>query len=316
MTFHMLETGPGLNVIKGSVEGVGHVFADAAHTVPVTDQVERGYIHHLIDRVRRGDLGMYTLLSGTKAVGVICYKALDGDAELVFGHSMGAGEAFFLKSVTDSLFSEGMHTVRSNFNWPDPRGFIPAANGMGFVVTERMGMCVAPCPVKPSYSGFDILPWTDLDREDVCRIMYENQSPADLPVYPMFSRPEGVRALMDSIIADRHGLFMRNLSYVATVSGRPAGFIISTLLTDGSILILDVGVDRPYRKKGIGGALLDRLIGDAFRDGHSEVVLAVTSNNYDAIRLYERKGFKVNGYFRQHVLSKIVPAPAGCSPSP
>jgi len=41
----------------------------------------------------------------------------------------------------------------------------------------------------------------------------------------------------------------------------------------------------------------------------------VTSNNYDAIRLYERKGFKVNGYFRQHVLSKMATHTGG-TPSP
>jgi len=117
-----------------------------------------------------------------------------------------------------------------------------------------------------------------------------------------------VKMLVDSVLADRHGKFLPALSYVARAGGVPIGFIISTMLTDGAILILDLGVDRHSRKKGVGGALMDRLVGDAFRDGHGEIVLAVTSNNYDAIRLYERKGFKVNGYFKQHVLSKVHPA--------
>ncbi|HTY91690.1 MAG TPA: GNAT family N-acetyltransferase [Methanocella sp.] len=294
---------------RGTTEGIGHVFSDAARTVPVTDLSERRYINNLMDRARQGELGVYTLMRDGHVSGVICYRALDGDAELVFGHVIGGScEAFFLKGAVDGLFSEGMHTIRSNFNWPDPRGFIPAARDLGFIVTERMGMSMSPVPAKPSYGGFDIMPWKDAYLGEVCRIMCENQAPADLPVYPMFSRPEGVRALMDSVVADRHGRFLRRLSFVASSGGRLVGFIVSTMLSDGSILILDLGVDGGYRKKGIGGALLDRLIGDAYREGHGEIVLAVTSNNYDAIRLYERKGFKVNGYFRQHVLSKVYPA--------
>lgn len=318
MAFRMLNAGPGLTVARGMTEGIGHVFSDAARTVPITDQVERSYINNLMERARHGDVGIYTLLSGVHVSGVILYRSLDGDAELVFGHVVGgSGEAFFLKNVVDGLFSEGMHTVRSNFTWPDPGGFIPAAKDMGFIVTERMGMCLSPGPSKPSCKGFDIMPWNDAYMGEVCHIMCENQAPADLPVYPMFSRPEGVRALMESVAADRHGRFLRGLSYVAASGGSLVGFIVSTMLTDGSILVLDLGVASGHRKKGIGGALLDRLIGDAYRAGHGEIVLAVTSNNYDAIRLYERKGFKVNGYFRQHVLSKVYPAtPWGGNPSP
>lgn len=304
----------GLKVARGMADDIGPVFAEAARSVPIADQAERSYISNLIERARQGDLGIYTLLLGARSVGVICYKTLDGDAELVFGHA-GGSEAYFLGSVAEGLFSEGIHTVRSNFNWPAPRGFISAARDMGFVVTERMGMCLSPAPVKPAYDGFDILPWKDDYAGEVCRIMYESQAPADIPVYPMLARPEGVRALMDSVMAGKHGRFLRGLSYVAWAGGRPVGFIISTMLSDGSILILDLGVDRGHRKRGIGGALLDRLSGDAYREGHGLIVLAVTSNNYDAIRLYERKGFKVNGYFRQHVLSKIA-TPSGGTPSP
>jgi GNAT superfamily N-acetyltransferase len=239
-------------------------------------------------------------------VGTICYKALDGDAELVFGHVVdGSPEAYFLESVVRGLFDGGVHTVRSNFNWPEPGGFIRAAQAMGFAMTERMSMCLRPGPVTGTApDGIGLQAWQDCHAGEVCRIMHEAQSPADRPVYPMFSQPEGVKDLMDSVMRGRHGHFLKELSFVA-VADRVIGFLISTLLSDGSILILDVGVDRDYRRRGVGGAMLDRLIGDSYAGGRGLIVLAVTSNNYDAIRLYERKGFKVNGYFRQYVLSKI-----------
>jgi GNAT superfamily N-acetyltransferase len=306
MASEMLRTGEpgGLEVSRAITDDVGDVLEDAA--MAVQDPAERAYIHCLVDRARSGELGIYTLSARCRTTGAIFYRSLDGDADLVFGHVVdGSGEAFFLGSVTDGLFSQGIHTIRSNFSWPEPGAFIREARALGFRVIERMSMCIGPAAITPSGNGFAIIPWQDYHLGEVSGIMCRDQSPADLPVYPMFSRPEGVRALMDSVLCNRHGQFMRDLSYVATKGGRIVGFLVTTQLPDGSLLILDVGVDRDHRRMGIGGALLDSLIGGAYRSGFSQIVLAVTSNNYDAIRLYERKGFKVNGYFRQHVLSKI-----------
>jgi len=293
----------GMEVSVGATEDMEDVFVDAAGRV---DAAEGAYIHCLLDRVRQGELGVYALSARCRTTGAICYKALDGDAELVFGHVVDGGpEAYFLESVVRGLFGGGIHTVRSNFNWPEPGGFVRAAQATGFAMTERMSMCLGPGPAgsRPP-GGIELLAWQDCHAGEVCRIMCEAQSPSDRPVYPMFTRPEGVKILLDSIMRGGHGHFLKELSYVA-VADRVIGFLISTLLSDGGVLVLDIGVDRDYRRRGIGGAMLDRLIGDSYARGHGLIVLAVTSNNYDAIRLYERKGFKVNGYFRQYVLSKI-----------
>ncbi len=296
-------TNYGLEVTRGVTEDMADVFSDAASRACAA---EGAYIRCLLDRVRQGELGVYALSARCRTAGAICYKELDGDAELVFGHVAGGGpEAYFLEAVARDLFAGGVHTVRSNFNWPEPDAFILAARAMGFAVTERMGMALSTRPMEPSYGGFELLPWQDAHAGEVCRIMYEGQALADRPVYPMFSRPEGVRALLSSVMRDAHGQFMRELSYLAFADGRLIGFLISTRLSDGSILILDIGVDQGYRRRGVGGAMLDRLTGDSYKKGHGLIVLAVTSTNYEAIRLYERKGFKTNGHFRQHVLSKV-----------
>ncbi len=292
-----------LEVSRGITEDMEGVFVDAARRAGAA---EGTYVRCLLERARAGELGVFALSARCRTVGAICYKVLDGDAELVFGHAVtGDPEAYFLESVVRDLFRGGAHTVRSNFNWPDADGFIRGAQAMGFTVTERMSMCRCPGPVygRPP-DGFVVLAWQDCHASEVCRVMHEAQSPVDRPVYPMFGLPEGVEKLMDSVLHDKHGRFLRELSYVA-VADRPVGFLISTLLSDGSVLILDIGVDRGYRRRGIGGALLDRLIGDSFMRGYGLIVLAVTSGNHDAIRLYERKGFRVNGHFRQHVLSKV-----------
>jgi ribosomal protein S18 acetylase RimI-like enzyme len=298
MLDHILEIG------KGVTEGIGDVFADAAASVQ--DPAERAYIRSLLDRARQGELGVYTLSARCRTIGAICYRAMDGDAELAFGHmASGDAEAYFLEGVVKALFADGVHTVRSNFNWPEPAGFIKAAVAMGFIMTERMGMCLAPRPAQPECRDFELSPWQDAYAGDICVIMCEDQSPADRPVYPIFGKLDGVRKLMDSVMHDRHGTFLKELTCVAMADGRLIGFLLCTMLNDGSVLILDIGVHHDHRKKGVASAMLDRLINGAYDRGYGQIVLAVTSKNYDAIRLYERKGFKVNGYFRQHVLSIV-----------
>ncbi len=77
--------------------------------------------------------------------------------------------------------------------------------------------------------------------------MVEGASPADVPVYPMFSRPEGARMLMDSVLKDRHGKLLRELSCVARENEKTIGFLLSTMLPDGSVLILNIAVAEDRR---------------------------------------------------------------------
>jgi GNAT superfamily N-acetyltransferase len=289
-------------------EDTALVFEDAAGAVSPSDASEQEYIRLILARVQRGELGIFTLSASGHTVGVLCHRVLDGDAELVFGHLLAAAsgrEEFFLGRAVDGLFAAGAHTVRSNFTWPRPSGFIPAAGALGFRMTERMSMGLRTGLRGPSPEQFGILPWRDDYAGEVSRVMSESSAPADRPVYPMFSRPEGARMLMDSVLNDRHGKLLRELSYVSCDGERIIGFLLATLLADRSVLILNIAVDDKYRGRGLGGALIDRLISDSYDQGYYQVLLAVTSTNYDAIRLYERKGFRVNGYFRQYVLSKL-----------
>ncbi len=293
----------GLEVVRGAAENVRDVFEDASRCAPPEDSA---YISYLMEMAMRGDVCVYSLLARCRTIGVICYRMLDGDAELAFGHAIeGDVEPYFLKSVVKDLFSSGAHTVRSNFNWPVPWGFIRGAEGMGFRMVERMSMSLAPRPVKPSASGFDVLKWDDGHACEVCRVLSECQAQADRPVYPALGRPEGAMALVDSVMRGEHGRFMGGLSYVAVAGGRVIGFLISTMVSDGSILILNIGVEPWHRRMGVGGAMLDMLIGDAYNEGHGQIILAVTSNNYDAIRLYLRKGFRVSSRYRHYVMSRI-----------
>jgi ribosomal protein S18 acetylase RimI-like enzyme len=51
----------------------------------------------------------------------------------------------------------------------------------------------------------------------------------------------------------------------------------------------------PWRRAGLGRALLDRLIQEARADGLMLLTLSVTVGNAEAMRLYGRAGFTVYG---------------------
>jgi ribosomal protein S18 acetylase RimI-like enzyme len=61
---------------------------------------------------------------------------------------------------------------------------------------------------------------------------------------------------------------------------------------DGSPLPeLAIAVEETWRRKGVGGALLDELVRSARAHGHTGLTLKVSHHNPLARRLYERAGF-------------------------
>lgn len=63
---------------------------------------------------------------------------------------------------------------------------------------------------------------------------------------------------------------------------------------------LSIYVRRQWRARGVGGALMDRLLEEGAKQGVHKVVLHVFPFNTNAIALYRKKGFRKVGTFRHH----------------
>jgi ribosomal-protein-alanine N-acetyltransferase len=70
-----------------------------------------------------------------------------------------------------------------------------------------------------------------------------------------------------------------------------AGYIVARE-TAGELHINNVAVRSQYRRRGIGAALLNRVVDEARRRKATAAFLEVRSANYAAQALYERSGFK------------------------
>ncbi len=93
---------------------------------------------------------------------------------------------------------------------------------------------------------------------------------------------------------------------VAIVNGRLAGFAVARCTAPGEIEILNVAVDLPLRRQGIGRSLIQELIGK----NPGTVFLEVRQSNVAARKLYYSLGFEAAGvrpdYYSGPVESAIV----------
>ncbi len=90
--------------------------------------------------------------------------------------------------------------------------------------------------------------------------------------------------------------------YVAENCGEIAGYIGSYEAGD-SMDITNVAVFPYYRRKGIAGSLVKTVVQNAKEKSCEVVSLEVRESNDNAIRLYEREGFKAVG-IRKNFYSK------------
>jgi GNAT superfamily N-acetyltransferase len=72
-------------------------------------------------------------------------------------------------------------------------------------------------------------------------------------------------------------------------------FTVSTAEGGPVILLEDVIVARPYRRYGVGSALVRHVLDWADRNGFLRVTLLADSENAGAVRFYERNGLRRAG---------------------
>ena len=80
-------------------------------------------------------------------------------------------------------------------------------------------------------------------------------------------------------------------------SGVLAGYLIISRYVD-AWHVMNVAVAPDYRRRGIATTMLDRLFELTAGDGRRGYTLEVRVSNGDAIRLYERAGFRARGIRR------------------
>lgn len=287
--------------------GVQAIFDEAAAIISgLADERERAARQEFLERASRGTFDSFLFMRDGKPAAIICYEAIDDDARLVTGHALRAididkGKIF--EMAVQALVEKGFRVIRSNFNWPEPDTYAKKAREMGFIVTERLSMSIDNDPeyaVRPLKEG-EIIPWSQSYFNGVAKIMSVTVDPVDMMVYPQFQTYEGCQAMLKTIVENGYGEFQPELSYIAMCDGQLAGYLLSTLYPDNSMLIVDIGVSEAFRHKGLAGGMIGRLVKNSAAFGKRRIDLAVTSSNQTALSLYRHMGFGVSETFMQHI---------------
>lgn len=91
----------------------------------------------------------------------------------------------------------------------------------------------------------------------------------------------------------------RSLFLVAEVGGELAGYAVAWAVVDEAE-IANVAVAPPWRRRGVGAALLDAVLARLESEGARTVYLEVRDSNAAARALYESRGFAVVGRRRRY----------------
>ena len=82
-------------------------------------------------------------------------------------------------------------------------------------------------------------------------------------------------------------------------------------IADGWGILTRIFVAKDQRRKGLGVAIVSAMAHSAEKVGCNKLALQVNSDNYEAIKLYEKLGFKVHHTYRYRKLVSTM-EPAGC----
>ncbi len=102
-----------------------------------------------------------------------------------------------------------------------------------------------------------------------------------------------LRSAWGSEVVVAHGerIILSELPGLAAVSaGRIVGHV-SYRMVDGACEVTSIAADPP--RTGIGSQLMDRVMAEARGAGCRSVRLTTTNDNLDALRFYQRRGFRL-----------------------
>lgn len=146
-------------------------------------------------------------------------------------------------------------------------------------------------------TGFSLVPWSISLVRDHARANFESfRDEVDASVFPCLARKDSCVQLMRDLAARKD--FVPEATWLVVYQGPgdrkavPAG-TIQGLLTDRTTgAIQNIGIVPPFRSLGLGTILIRRALEGFAGVGCRLATLEVTVQNFGAIRLYERLGFR------------------------
>ena len=157
--------------------------------------------------------------------------------------------------------------------------------------------------------GYKIVGYSDTYKDDAIRIIHESfRDTSDAMYDTRFKSIEGTTDIINKIVENVYGEFLPEVTSVLLYNDAPAGFAF-TNVTGGKIANIPlVAIEKEHRGHGFSEHLLNRSIKtivDWTKLGKrvfSEVNVTTETNNYKALKMYRRIGFREDYCYPQAYL--------------
>jgi ribosomal protein S18 acetylase RimI-like enzyme len=257
--------------------------------------------------VRMQSLHGSALMDGGDVVGYCYYvledrKGLIGDLYVKAEYRTAGSEEQLLRAAIGGLrtlqhvkrieaqlmmLSESPHNIKAKHSFPRQ-----------FMMAVAKDALTLPDP-RPSQTI--IQPWSEQSQEAAARLIatayYDH---VDGMINDQYQTISGARRFLTNIVQyPGCGSFFQPGSFVASDSytGEMLGISLASLVAFDSGHITQICVDPGARSQAIGYALLRESMQALARHGCRGVSLTVTSENKEALRLYQRTGFSTQHRF-------------------
>lgn len=177
---------------------------------------------------------------------------------------------------------------------------------MGNASSERIleNMKLSERPEDYKIVGYD-----ESYRKDAIRVIHESfKDTQDALFDTRFKSPEGTEDIINKIVENVYGEFLPDVTSVLLYKGSPVGFAFANV-TGGDIANLPlVAIEKEHRGHGFSEHLLNRSIKtivDWTKIGKrvfSEINVTTETNNYKALKMYRRIGFREDFCYPQAYL--------------
>ena len=157
---------------------------------------------------------------------------------------------------------------------------------------------------------YKITSYQDSYRQDAIRVIHDAFKDTQDSLYDTrFKTIEGTSDIINKIVDDIYGDFLPDVTSVLLYNDVPVGFVFANITGNKIANIPLVGIDKKHRGHGFSEQMLNRsikMIVDWTKIGtknFSEVNVTTETNNYKALKLYRKVGFREDYCYPQAYLT-------------
>lgn len=164
-------------------------------------------------------------------------------------------------------------------------------------------------PEKPE--EYKIVSYDDNYRKDAIRVIHESFKDTQDAIYDTrYLTIEGTTDIVNKVVENIYGEFLPEATSVLLYNGKPCGFVFANI-TGGKIANIPlVAIEKNHRGNGFSELLLNRTMKTIVdwsklgKRSFTEVNVTTETNNYKALKMYRKIGFREDYCYYQAYLTQ------------